>query len=1450
MAELPIPFPQEGISDTFSYEAQPPGTTVDALNVRSIDSKTGRARGAQREGLARLCPSALGAGNGKVQALTSVVHDERQVVYSDAVSTQDGDLTSWSKNINSYTAGSTQGVFVCAVDTLGNVYTIDEDALLIQYNRDGVKQWEFSLPVFTANHAVRTLTIDEYGTIFVGVSEGTTGQHLAWIRAYERDDETVLRLLWSMKPQGYTEKILIRNDKLYAAVNATDTAKSRIVVYESIYTSAPSEVQSWYVPFPVNDATFNEDGEIITAHQPAETMYGALAFNRFIGPRSYYPASQLTTHVVEPSAMRWNPTMLPQWEDRRWCWLSAESIPQQLGSESILDGDAITEWRDISGRGQVVLRPSSVTGDLAPKWISNGLAQRPTVRFEGDNYRLESEGSTGTSTSQDDAQKTVLPGTRGYAVVIVAKLSDDASKPENLLYQDNHWDPNDDALDDDFTGWGGNVDAGLAYCRFDHLVAVNAKKSTPTVPAECLNNQYYYSPGGNEWFRDLYLHDKVTAKSSNCGLTNGTSYWVRQKNGAADGALVHLSASAPSNGVPGAAVVGSNGIVQLELTRHRTLEFDAGGICIMAESAGNKSPEDAGYFPNGENNYAHTNQGRFDNGAGVAIISIVRDNEECHADFSTSVLRVNGVPVSRWKGIRTATRTGFKSVIGKMRTSDAYDELHMDVTTQLAGLTADISEIFVLRSYDDPEDSKRKICTFPDYNANAIGTNPEYNSTSDTELERIEAYFAWKYGVSHLLDRGGRTPNTAPVWTNTNMGTGNIGQSEYSHPYSSPANIGIGITGGPPSGNRDASANIDGIAWASSDGLMCKWNFQRGLRWAKSQAGVGYAVASHGDRVMGIGPFDSSVETDAPTVNVFKDSGPSCSLLASFSMNVNGIVKDYVYKHPRVDVDSDGTFWIPGYWNSQPTGDSKNVWAFSVTEGSPTLNEVFRYQTGGSTYLSEVIAARCVAIDKTDRDYTGNANTITLPESIVVGTQSATIDPDAEQPTLHYVDLVQSEVSASTNARNITWVGVCDGNVYTFDTTSVTPVPTGANAFDPDSRFTTCVAAFSKVYMTDGLTYKVYDPKTNTVEPWLSSKAGRIPSNCRLMTFWRGRMVLARGPDDPHNWHMSAVGDPTDWDQFPPDGPLETQAISGNNSVVGGNHDIINCLIPYDRERMMIGGDHSIHMMWGDPMAGGVIAMLSDVTGISFGTGWCKDSSGVLYFYGSRGGVYAMAPGGQSDRISNHPQRISTQSIDRRLSEVDLETHYIGMVWDDVEHRLHVYQMPYDVNVGSVDHWCWEKRTGAWWVDRFSNVNLSPTAVAVMDGDAADDRVVAIGCQDGVVRYTSRDAATDDGYAIDSYVTIGPFYTGSQSLRIRNPKITLARDQGGCWVELFSSDTPDVVGDPQQSALLGPGQNPKQMIGVRGAYCWLRLRGALYGQRWAYESGKIDTIDSGRRVAP
>jgi len=87
-------------------------------------------------------------------------------------------------------------------------------------------------------------------------------------------------------------------------------------------------------------------------------------------------------------------------------------------------------------------------------------------------------------------------------------------------------------------------------------------------------------------------------------------------------------------------------------------------------------------------------------------------------------------------------------------------------------------------------------------------------------------------------------------------------------------------------------------------------------------------------------------------------------------------------------------------------------------------------------------------------------------------------------------------------------------------------------------------------------------------------------------------------------------------------------------------------------------------------------------------------------------------------------------------------------------------------------------------------------------------------------------------------------------MRVRNPKITLARDQGGCWVELYSSDTADVLGEWKTSARLGPGQNPKMMIGVRGPFCWVRLRSLSNGSRWAYESGVVEAISANRRRAP
>jgi hypothetical protein len=1454
MAELPIPFPQNGVSDTFSYEAQPPGTSVDALNVRAVDGVTGRVRGAQREGLERVTPNALGSN--KVQALTTVTYDGRQIEFENNTTSTPNDLTLWAKPLNATTTGDGSGVNVVAIDISGNVYTVVGNAMLVKYNSAGAQQWEFDLPVKVANHVVRALAVDEYGGIYVGVSEGTTAQEYAWIRRYVEDAEGVLQMQWSVAPGAYVEKLVVRNDKVFAALNYSDSGKSQIAAYEFIYTASPAVARAWYVPYPVNDFAVTDSGEVITAHEPRLifTAAGTYPGNRSFDPRS----TPETGHVVEPSAMRWDPTKLDNWEDRKWVWLNGDTIKQQQGYETIRDGEDVNLWQDILGAGEVVFSKGTDAADIAPKYISSGLAGRPGVHFKGNNYRMETLGT-----------KRLLPGANAdeaYLLVMVVKPTGTEAVPQALLYQDSaltsnskpnfaqYWVPSLSSTQYESPS-GDNGITGKT--RFDTVIALNARcgysvtGQTFTYTASGTNPSSYQTISNTTYGRRIYKHDRVTVSGS--GANNGSGY-VSSKGNDNYGIRYRLTTISNLEIVPTVTKT-------VDFTDWHRFRGAAGYVSIMGEQYQNIDQEETG-----QGNYSDPKEayGRFWVGEDASptepvrpmIVSMLIDNEKCNGGNDISLFRVNGMPLAQWKSVKHSNSVK-PTVIGKLRNSDsskAGDQSHgMDdmlddgagSQVNFLGLDAEIYEIFVIKQYVDG--TTTKVCTFPGYNANAFGVNPSYSTASDTELEKIEAYFAWKYGIAHLLDQGGKAANSSPVWDAqaTSYQAIALGQTEYAHPYGIPAipsQTSASVVGGPPNQSSKSQSSIDRYLWTSAYSLMAKWNFQRGPRWVKWASGVGYAVASKGSSVFSLGPAYSTGDASAW---LWSDSGADLTAVGNHVAYASSETVGYGNTKARIEFDKYGRCWVPAYWSNAQSGASYNtqaLFAFKAPTSGPTLDIDFQYKVISQTPHRGL----CVAVDQTENDYGPDAANVTRPEAVVLGTEAYS----AGGNTLHYIDLVGADFKVGAKARNITWVGVCDGTIKTFDGTS-SSVPTGgASALSAASRYVNAVAAFSKVYFSDGRKYKVYDPVDDEVTDWAATTAGRIPEACRLMTFWRGRMVLARGPDDPHNWHMSAVGDPNDWDQFPPDSPLETQAISGNNSVVGGNHDIINCLIPYDRERLIFGGDHSIHMMWGDPMAGGMIALLTDVTGISFGSGWCKDSSGILYFYGSRGGVYAMAPGGGADRVSNHPQKISSETIDRKLSSVNLETHYLAMAWDDIEQRLYLYQIPYGTNAAPMDSWCWEKKTNAWWVDRVANVGLSTTAVCVLDGDSSDDRVIALGCQDGVVRHPSRTAATDDGTSIDSYVTIGPFFSGNSTLRVRNPKITLARDQGGCWVELLSSDTADVRGEPTQLALLGPGQNPKKMIGTRGPFCWLRLRNAAAGSRWAFESGVVEAISANRKRAP
>ena len=80
--------------------------------------------------------------------------------------------------------------------------------------------------------------------------------------------------------------------------------------------------------------------------------------------------------------------------------------------------------------------------------------------------------------------------------------------------------------------------------------------------------------------------------------------------------------------------------------------------------------------------------------------------------------------------------------------------------------------------------------------------------------------------------------------------------------------------------------------------------------------------------------------------------------------------------------------------------------------------------------------------------------------------------------------------------------------------------------------------------------------------------------------------------------------------------------------------------------------------MNGDPMAGGRIDLVTDTIGMAWGRPYCKDPTGAIWFFGSRGGVYRMALGSQPERVR--------QAIEERLAEVNVATTIVRMVWDDL----------------------------------------------------------------------------------------------------------------------------------------------------------------------------------------
>lgn len=433
---------------------------------------------------------------------------------------------------------------------------------------------------------------------------------------------------------------------------------------------------------------------------------------------------------------------------------------------------------------------------------------------------------------------------------------------------------------------------------------------------------------------------------------------------------------------------------------------------------------------------------------------------------------------------------------------------------------------------------------------------------------------------------------------------------------------------------------------------------------------------------------------------------------------------------------------------------------------------------------------------------------------------------------------------ASSSGRVVNLVAVSQGQVYYANPGDSTwTLATNSTGTTPPLNFTGIVrssANIQKLWFADGAHYCYFDPNTASVLRW-SPTAGVLPVDDlgnapRLICTWRGRTVLSGLINDPQNWFMSAVTDPTNFD-YAPEEISPTQAIAGNNSPLGFVGDVITTMIPYTDDVLIMGGDHTIYIFNGDPMAGGQIDLVSSSIGMAWGQPWAMDPYGNIYFVSNRMGIYTMVPG-------SPPQRIS-QQIEQYIQNVDSGFTTIRAMWNDRFQGLHFFFTP-TVQPGPTTHLFWEYRSGAWWVDKFSNDDHNPLCCCVFDGNLPGDRAALIGSWDGYVRSFSSPVANDDGYPIESMVVLGPLSTQDlDEILLKDLQAVLGESSNPVRYDVYVGATAEIAlsTNPVASGYWTSGRNTTALVRRSGHAVYVKLSSK---NPWAMEQIRARLTTSGK----
>jgi hypothetical protein len=434
-------------------------------------------------------------------------------------------------------------------------------------------------------------------------------------------------------------------------------------------------------------------------------------------------------------------------------------------------------------------------------------------------------------------------------------------------------------------------------------------------------------------------------------------------------------------------------------------------------------------------------------------------------------------------------------------------------------------------------------------------------------------------------------------------------------------------------------------------------------------------------------------------------------------------------------------------------------------------------------------------------------------------------------------------VQLSQMGRVVWLVAGSQGNIYyarAGDT--VWAMAVNASGDTPPMNFSGIyfsAANGQKLWMCDGSNYKYFDPATVSVYQWTAT-AGSMPvdddhNTARLIANWRGRIVLAGFFRAPQILYMSAVDDPTNWD-FAPVNYTPTQAFATSVGPQNSPGAPITGILPFNDDVLLVGTDHELWLVNGDPQAGGQISLITNAIGMAWGESFCLDPYGTAYFFSNKTGVYSITPGQQPLRIS--------QAVEQLLQAVDTGNNGIRMVWDDQFQGVHIFVTPYAAPAAA-QHYFYEARTGAWWIQVFGNNNHNPLAVCDFDGNTNTDRSVVMGSWDGFVRFFDSDAPDDDGTPIVSEVWLGPILSKTfDEMRVDEMVADLGETSGSVRWDLYPGLTAEaaLAAGSIQNGLFVAGRNAADPVRVAAHALWGKLSST---KRWAFERLRFSIQEKG-----